>query len=67
MLPFIPLTLHADAVCAEFVTPGAVRSAIRREKGSKYGHRKDAEQENSKRKELRKRGEDDLAVGRVFA
>jgi hypothetical protein len=52
---------------SEFISPSAVRSAIRREQGTKYGHRKDAEQESSKRKELRKRDEDDLAVSKVFA
>ncbi|KAJ7085835.1 ribosome biogenesis protein BRX1 [Mycena belliarum] len=51
----------------EFISPSAVRSAMRREQGSKYGHRKDAEQENSRRKELRKRDEDELAVSKVFA
>ncbi|KAK7020429.1 ribosome biogenesis protein brx1 [Favolaschia claudopus] len=51
----------------EFVSPSAVRSAIRKEKGGKYGQRKDAEQESSRRKELRKRDEDELAVSKVFA
>jgi len=51
----------------EFISPSAVRSAIRREKGTKYGQRKDAEVESSKRKELRKRDEDELAVSKVFA
>lgn len=51
----------------EFISPSAVRSAIRREQGTKYGHRKDTEQESSRRKELRKRGEDELAVSKVFA
>ncbi|KIP06039.1 hypothetical protein PHLGIDRAFT_107445 [Phlebiopsis gigantea 11061_1 CR5-6] len=51
----------------EFVSPAAVRSAIRREKGSKYGSRKQAEQEQLERKERRKRPEDELAVSKVFA
>ncbi|KAJ7172247.1 ribosome biogenesis protein BRX1 [Mycena filopes] len=51
----------------EFISPTAVRSAIRREQGTKYGQRKDAEQESSQRKELRKRDEDELAVSKVFA
>ncbi|KAF7294798.1 Ribosome biogenesis protein BRX1 like protein [Mycena indigotica] len=51
----------------EFISPTAVRSAIRREKGAKYGQRKDAQLENSRRKELRKRDEDELAVSKVFA
>ena len=51
----------------EFVSPAAVRSALRREKGSKYGSRKQAEQEQLERKEKRKRPEDELAVSKVFA
>ncbi|KAF7323122.1 Ribosome biogenesis protein BRX1 [Mycena chlorophos] len=51
----------------EFISPTAVRSAIRREKGAKYGQRKDAEIESSRRKESRKRDEDALAVSKVFA
>ncbi|KAJ6597117.1 ribosome biogenesis protein BRX1 [Mycena vulgaris] len=51
----------------EFISPSAVRSAMRREQGTKYGHRKDAEQESTRRKELRKRSEDELAVSKVFA
>jgi ribosome biogenesis protein BRX1 len=58
------LLIHARS---EFISPSAVRSAIRREQGTKYGHRKDTEQESSRRKELRKRGEDELAVSKVFA
>jgi ribosome biogenesis protein BRX1 len=51
----------------EFLAPSAVRSMLRREKGSKYNRRKDAEQETMRRKELRKRPEDELAVSKVFA
>lgn len=51
----------------EFVSPAAVRSAIRKEQSKKYNIRKDAEQETSRRKEQRKRGEDELAVSKVFA
>ncbi|KAG5633860.1 hypothetical protein DXG03_006553, partial [Asterophora parasitica] len=51
----------------EFISPTAVRSALRREKGNKYSHRKDAEEETQRRKESRQRGEDDLAVHKVFA
>ncbi|KAJ7156956.1 ribosome biogenesis protein BRX1 [Mycena crocata] len=51
----------------EFISPSAVRSAMRREQGTKYGQRKDAEQESSRRKELRQREEDELAVSKVFA
>ncbi|KAF8350510.1 Brix domain-containing protein [Amanita rubescens] len=51
----------------EFVSPSAVRSMLRREKGSKYNKRKDAEQETMRRKQLRKLPEDELAVSKVFA
>ncbi|KAF5380869.1 hypothetical protein D9615_004145 [Tricholomella constricta] len=51
----------------EFISPTAVRSALRREQGGKYGHRKDAEEGTRKRKDMRKRSEDDLAVHKVFA
>ncbi|RDB20979.1 Ribosome biogenesis protein brx1 [Hypsizygus marmoreus] len=51
----------------EFISPSAVRSALRREQGGKYNQRKDAEEQGMKRKELRKRGEDELAVSKVFA
>ncbi|KIK08154.1 hypothetical protein K443DRAFT_672634 [Laccaria amethystina LaAM-08-1] len=51
----------------EFVSPGAVRSAIRREKGGKYGNRKDGEEELERRKIMRQRTQDELAVAKVFA
>ncbi|KAI0053870.1 Brix-domain-containing protein [Auriscalpium vulgare] len=51
----------------EFVTPAAVRSAVRREKGSKYRERKLAQSERAGRKEERKLDEDELAVSKVFA
>ncbi|KIK59535.1 hypothetical protein GYMLUDRAFT_169388 [Collybiopsis luxurians FD-317 M1] len=51
----------------EFVTPAAVRSAIRREQGKKYNIRKDAEHASSIRKEQQRREEDELAVSKVFA
>jgi len=51
----------------EFVSPAAVRSALKRSKGDGYRLRKEAEEESAKRKELRKRGDDDLAVSKVFA
>jgi len=51
----------------EFISPAAVRSAIRRSKGDGYRIRKEAEEESAKRKELRKRDEDVLAVSKVFA
>ncbi|KAF8891215.1 ribosome biogenesis protein BRX1 [Infundibulicybe gibba] len=51
----------------EFISPAAVRSALRRQQGSKYGHRKDAQIDTERRKQMRKRGEDELAVAKVFA
>jgi len=51
----------------EFISPTAVRSAIRKEHGKKYNIRKNAENEASIRKERRKREEDELAVSKVFA
>ncbi|KAF9817851.1 hypothetical protein IEO21_03193 [Rhodonia placenta] len=51
----------------EFISPAAVRSALKREKGDKYGKRKDAEQERVGRKELRRLEEDELAVSKVFS
>lgn len=51
----------------EFVSPSAVRSALRREQSSKYNRRKDAEVESTRRKEMRQRGSDELAVAKVFA
>ncbi|TCD66185.1 Ribosome bioproteinsis protein brx1 [Steccherinum ochraceum] len=51
----------------EFVSPAAVRSALKREKGAKYGMRKLAEEESRGRKEGRKLEEDELAVSKVFA
>ncbi|KAL7283775.1 hypothetical protein ACG7TL_003212 [Trametes sanguinea] len=48
----------------EFVTPTAVRSALRREKGEKYGHRKHAQAERNLRKDRRQLGEDELAVSK---
>lgn len=57
----------ADGAAAEFVTPAAIRSAMRREKGDKYGNRKHAQAERSLRKDLRKLEEDGLAVAKVFA
>ncbi|KAG6898641.1 hypothetical protein C0993_005408 [Termitomyces sp. T159_Od127] len=54
-------------IVPEFVSPSAVRSALRREKGHKYGQRKDAVEEGQRRKAMRMREEDDLAVHKVFA
>ena len=54
-------------ISLEFISPTAIRSAIRREKGGKYKYRKDTQAETTRRKEMRKLGEDDLAVSKVFA
>ncbi|KAI0929029.1 hypothetical protein AcW1_006088 [Taiwanofungus camphoratus] len=51
----------------EFISPAAVRSALKREKGDKYGKRKHAEHERSGRKERRKREEDELTTAKVFS
>ncbi|KAF9246419.1 ribosome biogenesis protein BRX1 [Melanogaster broomeanus] len=51
----------------EFVTPTAIRTLIKQSKGDKYGKRKDAQEENARRKELRQREEDVLAVSKVFS
>lgn len=40
---------------------------MRREKGDRYGNRKDAQEDIVRRKALRKREEDELAVSKVFA
>ncbi|OBZ69172.1 Ribosome biogenesis protein BRX1 [Grifola frondosa] len=51
----------------EFISPAAVRSALKREKGEKYVSRKHAEEDKSGRKERRRREEDELAVAKVFS
>lgn len=44
-----------------------MRSLHRREKGGKYNHRIDAQEEQERRKSMRRLEEDDLAVAKVFA
>jgi ribosome biogenesis protein BRX1 len=51
----------------EFVSPAAVRSAVRKAQGQKYRIRKGVETERKDRKETRRRPEDELAVSKVFA
>lgn len=51
----------------EFVTPTAIRSLLRQKKGDKYNSRKDSQEESARRKELRRREEEVLAVSKVFA
>jgi len=50
----------------EFITPTAIRRLVKQNKGDKYGKRKDAEQDNARRKALRRREEDALAVSKIF-
>lgn len=65
---FVPVRIYSyETRSTEFVSPAAVRSAMRREKGMKYGSRKDAEEKQLSRKEGRKLPEDELAVSKVFA
>ena len=72
-MPILVCTLTNSRPCSridtfiEFVTPASARSIARQSKGDKYRQRKDAQEEVSKRKELRKRDEDVLAVSKVFA
>ncbi|KAI0311598.1 ribosome biogenesis protein BRX1 [Amylostereum chailletii] len=51
----------------EFISPTAVRSAMRREKGNRYKERRQAETERLGRKDVRKLEEDELAVSKVFS
>ncbi|KAI5124294.1 hypothetical protein M0805_008902 [Coniferiporia weirii] len=51
----------------DFISPAAVRSSIRREKGDKYRERKETEMDRDERREERRREEDELAVHKVFA
>jgi len=51
----------------EFVSPAAVRMALRRQQGQKYRVRKEAQVERSERREDRRLDEDDLAVRKIFA
>jgi len=51
----------------EFVSPGLVRSARRKEKGERYRERRVAQQERGIRRTERKREEDGLSVAKVFA
>jgi ribosome biogenesis protein BRX1 len=52
---------------SEFVSPAAVRSALKRKAGDKYKKRKDAQAETRLRAVKRRREEDELAVTNVFA
>ncbi|KAG8217614.1 ribosome biogenesis protein BRX1 [Butyriboletus roseoflavus] len=50
----------------EFITPTAIRRLVKQSKGDRYGKRKDAQQDNARRKALRRKEEDALAVSTVF-
>ncbi|EIN07192.1 ribosome biogenesis protein BRX1 [Punctularia strigosozonata HHB-11173 SS5] len=51
----------------EFISPAAVRSALRRRQGDKYAIRKHQEEERNVRKEVNRIEEDELTVSKVFA
>ncbi|EJU04287.1 Brix-domain-containing protein [Dacryopinax primogenitus] len=51
----------------EFVSPAAVRAAVRRKQGESYRLRKEAQMDKGVRKEKQKMPEDELAVRKVFA
>ncbi len=59
-----PLSLHS-----EFISPAATRASVKRAQGSKYRSRKDtqAEREDRRIRQKEEVGEDELAVGKVFA
>lgn len=61
------MTVKFDPNHTEFISPAAVRSLQRREKGGKYNYRKDAQEEQGRRKEMRRLEENELAVAKVFA
>lgn len=65
-IPFNCLWATRVNITIEFISPTAVRSAIKREKGNKYNYRKDTQAETRRRKEMHKRDEDELAVSKVF-
>lgn len=66
-LHFFSLIQQLIVFSSDFVSPAAVRVAIRHEKGEKYRVRKEAEMEREERREEQKLPEDELAVRKVFA
>lgn len=66
-IPHFPRISFSLFSSVEFVSPAAVRSALNREKGDKYGQRKHAEYERAERGAARKLDEDQLAVPKVFS
>lgn len=64
---FLPLELSRTNILSEFLSPAAVRSALKRKAGDKYKKRKDAQAESRLRANKRRREEDELAVTKVFA
>ena len=55
------------SVLPEFISPAAVRSALKRKAGDKYKKRKNAQTESRLRADKRRLEEDDLAVAKIFA
>ncbi|KZO98936.1 ribosome biogenesis protein BRX1 [Calocera viscosa TUFC12733] len=51
----------------EFVSPAAVRSAVRREQGQAYRLRKEAQMDKGSRRERQRMPEDELAVSKIFS
>jgi len=51
----------------EYISPAAARMARKRERGTRYAKRKDAEAETQRRKETRQQEENELGVAKVFA
>lgn len=58
--------LTGNTNVAEYITPTTIRRLVKQNKGDRYGKRKDAQQDNARRKALRRREEDALAVSKVF-
>lgn len=58
---------YTESFVVEFISPTAVRSAIRQEKGEKYRQRKEEELERQERREDQELSEDELAVRNVFS
>jgi hypothetical protein len=66
-VPGIAPTIMLTLSVAEFVSPAAVRSSIKKAQGEKYRVRKEGEVERGTRREKRRREEDELAVSKVFS
>lgn len=66
-LPLLTFCRRLKVWSVDFISPTAVRSAIRHEKGEKYRLRKEADNERQERREEHELSEDELAVRNVFA